>query len=437
MELPNMTDTAERDGGASSMGHKSASPTLSQLRNAAARSQMRKFILVNTRDYMASISILFFFFAEPFFSRNQVFDFVDTTVESDEDDTGSDEGSDSAREECEGSASGIYQFIFHCLIVNSSSSYLAWFKRPRSMPLWLYEYFATTITPLINRKDGRHLMKPLLFSDGRPYTPPTFWINPPEPTISLSLHQFDPTLLWRPRIFIWLPHFFVKELLCPTCGDILQKNGAAHPRRITDINDNFYAITWKYYCRKKCKKTFRGWSSALLESLPAYLRLAFPAVLSRYGGLSRQVISQLRVSNQHKMGPTGYRSLLLENHTLRFSMLQAQYLEAMFEMVSGRPDVATSQTQSTLHAFLPTKTLPSFGNFSDSDKYCGFVPSISYLARMMNKAIERDEPDANQHTACLAPDQIAIDDSHKVVTIDLTLFPSLISLIFVDQQVDL
>ena len=164
-------------------------------------------------------------------------------MESDEDDTGSDEGSDSAREECEGSASGIYQFIFHCLIVNSSSSYLAWFKRPRSMPLWLYKYFATTITPLINRKDGRHLMKPLLFSDDRPYTPPTFWINPPEPTISLSLHQFDPTLLWRPQIFIWLPHFFVKELLCPTCGDILQKNGAAHPRRITDINDNFYAIT--------------------------------------------------------------------------------------------------------------------------------------------------------------------------------------------------
>lgn len=29
-------------------------------------------------------------------------------------------------------------------------------------------------------------------------------------------------------------------------------------------------------------------------------------------------------------------------------------------------------------------------------------------------AIESDEPDANQHLACLAPDQLAIDDSHKV-----------------------
>ena len=33
---------------------------------------------------------------------------------------------------------------------------------------------------------------------------------------------------------------------------------------------------------------------------------------------------------------------------------------------------------------------------------------------MMNKAIEREEGDANQHTACLAIDQISIDDSHKV-----------------------
>ena len=33
---------------------------------------------------------------------------------------------------------------------------------------------------------------------------------------------------------------------------------------------------------------------------------------------------------------------------------------------------------------------------------------------MLNKAIEEDEADANKHTACIAPDQIAIDDSHKI-----------------------
>lgn len=58
--------------------------------------------------------------------------------------------------------------------------------------------------------------------------------------------------------------------------------------------------------------------------------------------------------------------------------------------------------------------IPAFGNFTDQDKYAGFVPSDCYLAMMMMKVIERDESDANQHTTCLPPDQIAIDDSHKV-----------------------
>lgn len=58
--------------------------------------------------------------------------------------------------------------------------------------------------------------------------------------------------------------------------------------------------------------------------------------------------------------------------------------------------------------------IPNFGDFGDPHRYAGFVPSEHYLSEMMNKLIERDEGDANQHTACLAVDQIAIDDSHKV-----------------------
>lgn len=289
----------------------------------------------------------------------------------------------------------------------------AWFKQPKNMPQWLYEFFATTIAPLIYVKEGQKLVKPApLSDDSRSYSPPTLWIHPPEPSLLLSRYRFDPATLWRPRIFLWLPHFYVKQLHCPHCNHILEKNGAADPRRICDVEDNFYAVTWKYYCRLGCKSTFRGWSTSILKSLPPYLQLAFPAVLSRRAGISRQVITQLRVSNQHKMGPTGYRSLLLENHTLKFNILQAQYLEAAFEMVRGQ-QLERSQTQTTLHYFMPS-AFPAFGNFSDPPKYAGFVPTEGYLASMMNKAIELDEAHANQHTACLAPDQIAIDDSHKV-----------------------
>ena len=111
------------------------------------------------------------------------------------------------------------------------------------------------------------------------------------------------------------------------------------------------------------------------------------------------------------MGPRGVRSLLWEMHTLRFNRLQLQYLEAAFESTIGKE--LDTKMQSTIHSFLGNK-IPDFGNFGDRQQYAGFVPSEHFLSEMLNKAIENDEVDANQHTACLPVDQIAIDDSHKV-----------------------
>jgi hypothetical protein len=292
----------------------------------------------------------------------------------------------------------------------------AWFEQPKYMPDWLYKFIGETIAPILFQRDGRSLAKPPIYSDTHgAFSPATFWIHPSEPAILLSRHRFDPTLYYRPRIFLWLPHFLVETLHCPKCKTgVLEKNGALCPRRITDINDNFYIVSWAYYCRKGCKGHFAGWSQALIDSLPRYVRLAFPAVLSHRSGLSHQVVTLLRVANQHKMGPNGIRSLLLEMHTLRFSTMQAQYLEAIFEVVCGyESEVGKSSSQNTLHAYLRRQTLP-FGDFGSQSQYAGFVPSERYLARMLNMAIEADEQDANQHTAIIRPDQLAIDDSHKV-----------------------
>ena len=100
----------------------------------------------------------------------------------------------------------------------------------------------------------------------------------------------------------------------------------------------------------------------IIESLPWYLRLAFPAILSQKGGLSRSVMIQLCVGNQHKMGPRGIRALLIEMHTMRFNVLQLHYLEANFEQLSSRE--LGGATQSTLHwhSYLLT-TMPDFGDF--------------------------------------------------------------------------
>lgn len=123
-------------------------------------------------------------------------------------------------------------------------------------------------------------------------------------------------------------------------------------------------------------------------------------------------MTQLRVGNQHKMGPRGVWSLLIEMHTMQFNTLQLQYLEAAFECLPGQELGATNQAM--IHSFIPS-IIPDFGDFGDPHRYAGFIPSEHYLSEMMNKAIEQDEGDANQHTSCLAVDQIAIDDSHKVL----------------------
>lgn len=116
------------------------------------------------------------------------------------------------------------------------------------------------------------------------------------------------------------------------------------------------------------------------------------------------------------MGPNGLRSLLLELHTLRFGTLQAQYLETIFEVVCSHEshnEATASRAQPSLHTYLKSQ-IPAFGDFGSQQQYGGFVPGERYLAGMLNRAIEADEHDANQHTAIIAPDQLAIDDSHKV-----------------------
>ncbi|KAK7012668.1 hypothetical protein R3P38DRAFT_3323885 [Favolaschia claudopus] len=342
-------------------------PTLTQLRTAAKHSQK-----------------------QPFFTPNPNFG---GGSDSDESDLESQDGAD---EDTEGNK-------------NETDIKKPWFIQPKYMPNWLYRYFHHVIRPLVLRKEGNALAQPITFTSSFP----SFWIYPPEPVFALTDHKFDPPTMYRPRVFLWLPHFFVSRMNCPDCGSKLEKNGALRPRRVVDVDDVFYIVSWAYYCRDSCKHHFHGWSRKILDSLPAYLRLAFPAVLSRKSGLSRNVVNQLRVGNQHKMGPSGVRALLLESHTLRFSTLQAQYLEAVFEMIRGRQQGQTGSQQPKIDSFL-TERIPSFGDFGDHDGYAGFVPTEGYLASMLNKAIEADEDDANQHTACQRPDNLAIDDSHKI-----------------------
>jgi hypothetical protein len=106
------------------------------------------------------------------------------------------------------------------------------------------------------------------------------------------------------------------------------------------------------------------------------------------------------------MGPSGVRALLLEMHTRRFNVLQLQYLETIFEVVRAWQveNASEGDVKASLQSHMAMKAVPSFGDFGDREGYNGHVPSEHYLSYMLK----------NQHTACLAVDQLAIDDSHKV-----------------------
>ena len=90
-----------------------------------------------------------------------------------------------------------------------------WLKQPKYMPYWFYAYFGKVMKPLITMKEDCHLAAPPSFT-ARDTAQSNFWINPIEPTILLSQRQFEPTALYWPRIFLWVPHFLVEILYCPT-----------------------------------------------------------------------------------------------------------------------------------------------------------------------------------------------------------------------------
>jgi hypothetical protein len=108
--------------------------------------------------------------------------------------------------------------------------------------------------------------------------------------------------------------------------------------------------------------------------------------------------------------------MLLETHTQKFNILQLQYLETVFERLRQREKSGLGDLR---HYYAESPIMDGFGDFSSPEGYAGHVPCVGYLSQMLNRVIEEQEHDANQHTSLLKPDQLAIDDSHKVNSIPL------------------
>jgi uncharacterized Zn-finger protein len=81
---------------------------------------------------------------------------------------------------------------------------------------------------------AKHNLKPVEYENG------TFWIHPKSPSFVLGGDDLDPTSLYHPRVFLWFPHHFMKDMRCPQCNSKLESLGYNHKpraRRITDLSE--------------------------------------------------------------------------------------------------------------------------------------------------------------------------------------------------------
>ena len=136
--------------------------------------------------------------------------------------------------------------------------------------------------PLLTKKKGNSYAKPPTFSEIDPIHPSSLWLHPADPIFALARHSFSPDAMYLPQIYLWMLHEHATSFICPSCRKKkLEKHGLLPPRRIFDTEDSFYIVAWKYRCSDHLgfRSTFVGYGPALLSSLPARVRLAFPAVV--------------------------------------------------------------------------------------------------------------------------------------------------------------
>ncbi|KAK9312794.1 hypothetical protein V1524DRAFT_368921, partial [Lipomyces starkeyi] len=149
---------------------------------------------------------------------------------------------------------------------------------------------------------------------------------------SESLDSLSPAPCYLPKGFYWIPHQTRGvKLYCPTCRaegksrPLAEKGWGNDPRRVTDIDQNWYLYSRQYVCKKDyshhgCGKRFFG--SMLLDVLPAGLRGQFPAFLTRRSGISLEVARMLRISFSSGMGPAPFRSMIEQLHRARYDRLR-------------------------------------------------------------------------------------------------------------------
>ena len=230
----------------------------------------------------------------------------------------------------------------------------------------------------------------------------TFWAPRQNPAF-LHPNEVSPKHLYSPRFFLWDPMSLQSVIPCPNCKSNLIQHGIHHlPRQIVDMFDCYWMVGSRYKC-SNCKDhgqqyTFVSWDHRILASLPQWLSLAFPAVLTHRSGMDRQLFKHMKLCFHSGTGAKQFSDHLRVAHKEHFDELYLQYLSLI--------------EKGLVFHRMQKKSFPNFGAF-DSD-YAGFVPSVQWLWDLYDADVIKETPINDQHMSMTSVRVGATDHSHKV-----------------------
>ncbi|KAM5545887.1 hypothetical protein V8D89_000013 [Ganoderma adspersum] len=174
----------------------------------------------------------------------------------------------------------------------------------------------------------------------------------------------------------------------------------SHSQRVVDVDRVVYLVGYRYKCGT-CNSGYQSWSPAVMDILPRSVAVQFPFHLTHHGGLSDGLVALLCEYFREGVGPVPFTKLLRSLHYRRYDHLHVQYYEMARERMEG-----------TAAKFLAKLT--HFGEFSDCNRYAGYIPGHNYFTRFHDALMEDWAPELQQVISMASARILAIDHSFEV-----------------------
>ncbi|KAJ3081416.1 hypothetical protein HDU99_005745, partial [Rhizoclosmatium hyalinum] len=215
----------------------------------------------------------------------------------------------------------------------------------------------------------------------------TFWIHLGESVFDRlkgkeSFSYYRDCLL---DIFVWIPHLLV-TVNCPWCGTEATNSGFAHnpTGRIISGFRNYVLVTYAYEC-KLCpkwgkKKHFYGSSKACLDTLEPELSGCFCPILTKKGGIDRELADFFIPCFMSGMGPQKFAAAAKETAAKRKDRKELSWIMAVNRRLSGGRTVVDMLTGKTSRSLLAE--VPEYPDYNSD-----FVPSANYFRGMSEGVI--------------------------------------------------